>query len=411
MKNDNRQRVCFAVAVLALGHVSVASAEANPYYIGAAQALTREINVFKLAEGLPETNDTYSTTSVFAGIDQPISRQRIFLDAAARYNKYRHNDQLDNTGFSLDAGIDWETVESLSGRIGYTGRQSLARFGADQGPVLTSKNLERTQEFVARGQYGGASLLSLEASYVHRQLEYTAAQYDFLEFKQDAARLGLLYRPDVSLTLGLGGRRTNGKYPFAVQTAPGQFQADDYSRNDVDLTATWVVTGQSTVRARLSYTKETHEAVATRDVAQTTGALRWDFKPTGKLAFTGELIRDTGAETAFAGLAGAGAAAVGNSSQLSNSALLRLGYEVSAKIQFELNGRYVQRDLINTQGGALPASGSDRYTEAKVGLNWTPTRSLLFGCSVGQEERRSDSALSYSYSASVVSCLGQVKLQ
>jgi hypothetical protein len=59
----------------------------------------------------------------------------------------------------------------------------------------------------------------------------------------------------------------------------------------------------------------------------------------------------------------------------------------------------------------LPATGSDRYTEAKVGWNWTPTRSLLFGCSFGQEKRSSDSALSYSYTSSVASCIGQVKLQ
>lgn len=411
MKNDSRKQACLVVAVLGVVPSQWAHAETNPFYFGAAQALTREINVFKLAEGLPETNDTYSTTTLLAGLDQPISRQRIFLDAAARYNKYRNNSQLDNAGYSLDTGIDWETVESLSGRIGYTGKQNLARFGADQGPVLTTKNLERTQEFVARGQYGGASAMSLEASFVHRQLDYSAVEYDFLQFKQDAARLGLLYRPDASLTLGIGGRRTKGKYPFAVETAPGQFQSDDFTRNDADLTANWAVTGQSTVRARLSYTKETHVAVATRDVAQTTGALRWDFKPTGKLAFSGELIRDTGAETAFAGLAGTGATAVGNSSQLSNSALVRLGYEASAKVQFEFNGRYVQRDLINTQGGALPATGSDRFTEAKVGWNWTPTRSLLFGCSFGQEKRSSDSALSYSYTSSVASCIGQIKLQ
>ncbi|MFO1217430.1 MAG: hypothetical protein U1E89_03495 [Burkholderiaceae bacterium] len=411
MKNDNRQRVCLAMAVLGLAQAHEALAETNPFYFGAAEALTREINVFRVAKGLPETNDTYSTTSLLAGIDQPISRQRIYLDAAARYNKYRHNSQLDNTGYSLDTGIDWETVESLSGRIGYTGKQNLARFGADQGPVLTTKNLERTQEFVARGQYGGASLLSLEASYVHRQLDYSAVEYDFAEFKQDAARLGLLYRPSAALTLGIAGRHTKGKYPFVLQTAPGQFQADDYTRNDADLTASWVLTGQSTVRARLSYTKETHQAVSTRDIAQSTGALSWDFKPTGKLTFTGELIRDTGAETAFAGLAGAGASAVGNNSQLSNSALLRIGYEVSAKVQLEFGGRYVQRDLINTQGGALPANGSDRYSETRAGLNWTPTRSVLLGCSIGQEQRSSDSALSYSYSARVATCQGQIRLQ
>lgn len=411
MKSEYRQRVCLAVTAWGLAQAGSAFAQANPYYVGVGLSHTQERNVFKVAEGSPETDDDYTTATLQAGIDQPIGRQRIFLDATARINKYRDLTELDHTGYGLDMGWDWETIESLSGRIGYTGKQTLARFGADLGPALSTKNLERLQEFVARGQYGGASLLALEGSFVHRQLDYSAFQYDFLEFKQDAVRLGLLYKPSAALTLGIAGRHTKGEYPFALQTAPGLFQADNYTRNDVDLTATWQPTGQSTVRARVSYTKEEHETVVTRDVSQTTGALAWDFKPTAKLALTAELIRDTGAETAFAGLAGAGAAAVGNNSQLSNSALLRIGYEVTAKIQLELSARHVERDLINTQGGALPANGSDRYTESKIGLTWAPARSLLFGCSIGQEQRKSDSALSYSYSSSVASCLGQFKLQ
>lgn len=406
-----RRRIGFAVAALGLAHGGSAFAQANPYYFGAAQAVTRENNVFRAADGLPESNDTYYTTTLLLGIDQPVSRQRFFIDGNARYNKYSKNTQLDNAGYGLDVGWDWETIESLSGRFSYTGKQNLARFGADLGPALTSKNLERTQEFLARGQYGTASTLSLEASYLRRQLDYSAFQYDFLEFEQDAFRVGLLFRPSSAVTLGVAGRYTKGQYPFALQTAPGLFVADDYTRKDADLTAVWVATGQSTLRARLSYTKEAHETVVSRDVAQTTGALSWEFKPTGKLAFSTELIRDTGAETAFSGLAGASTNAIGNNSQLSTSAILRVGYEVTAKIQLELSGRYVERDLINTQGGALPANGSDRFSEARVGLTWAPARSLLFGCSIGQEQRSSDSALSYSYTASVASCMGQLKLQ
>lgn len=406
-----RHRICLAVGALGVFCGGSALAQANPYYFGAAQAFTRENNVFRAADGLPESNDTYSTTTLLLGVDQPVSRQRFFLDGSARYNKYSKNTQLDNAGYGVDVGWDWETVESLSGRIAYTGKQNLARFGADLGPALTTKNLERTQEFLARGQYGGASLLSMEAAFVHRQLDYSAFQYDFLEFEQDALRLGLLVRPSSAVTFGIAGRYTKGKYPFALQTAPGLFRADDYKRQDADLTAVWVPTGQSTLRARLSFTKEEHETVVTRDVSQTTGALGWEFKPTAKLALTTELIRDTGAETAFSGLAGAGVNAVGNNSQLSTSVVVRVGYEVSAKVQLELSGRYVDRDLVNTQGGALPASGSDKFSEARLGLTWAPLRSLLFGCSVGHEQRSSDSALSYSYTASVASCMGQIKLQ
>lgn len=411
MKNAPRRWACVALSSCGLaGAAGGAWAQTSPYYLGASQAFTRESNVFRAAEGQPESTDTISTTSLLAGINQPFGRQRFYLDGAARYNRYNNNEQLDHTGYELDVGLDWETVESLSGRLGYTVKENLARYGADLGPTITSKNLERTQEFVARGQYGLVSLLSIEGSVVHRQLDYSSTAFAFQEFKQDAVRLGLLYRPSGLVTLGIAGRRTKGEYPFALEPAPGIFQADEFTRDDVDLTALWVPTGQSTVRARISYTKEKHDTVLTRDVSQSTGSLAWDYKPTAKLAFTTEVIRDTGAETAFTGLNQAGAASVGNNSLLSTTVALRVAYEVTAKVQLDLSGRYVERDLVNTQGGALPATGTDRLGEVKLGLTWAPTRSLLFGCSVGQEKRSTNSALSYAYSANVATCLGQFKI-
>ena len=412
MKNVPQRWACVALTSCGLAGAAGGSwAQTSPYYLGASQSFTQESNVFRVAEGLPESKDTISTTSLLAGINQPFGRQRLFADAAARYNRYADNDQLDHTGYSLDAGLDWETIETLSGRLGYTIKEGLARYGADLGPALTTRNLERTQEFLARGQYGVASLLSLEGSFVHRQLDYSAPQYTFQEFQQDAVRLGLLYRPSGLLTLGIAGRRTEGRYPFAIELTPGLFREDEFRRNDADLTAVWVPTGQSTLRARLSYTEEEHEVLASRNIARTTGALAWEYKPTAKLSFTTEAIHDTGAESAFSRLAQAGAGTVGNYSQLSSTLIVRAAYEATAKIQVDLGGRYVERDLVNTQGSGLPATGSDEFGEVKLGVTWTPTRALLFGCSVGYERRRTDSALSYAYSANVAGCLGQIKLQ
>jgi hypothetical protein len=412
MKTPNRLLESLALAALGIPGAGTAWAqEANTYYLGAAQAFTRESNVFRVATGQPESSDTYSTTSLLAGLDRSIGRQRVFGDAAVRYNRYRDNTQLNNTGYGADLGIDWETVQSLSGRIGYTVKQNLARYGADQGPVLTTKNLERGQQFVARGQYGAVSALSLEAMYVHRRLDYSAPEYAFQEFRQDAVRVGLLYRPGGLLTLGVGVRHTEGEYPFAIVPSTGATQADEFSRNDLDLTAVYVVTGQSTLNARLSYTREKHDAVTARNLSASTGAISWDYKPTGKLRFTTELVRDTGAETAFIGLSQSGASGVGNNSTLSNTLAIRAVYEATAKVQVEAYGRYVERDLTNTQGGSLPATGSDRFGEAKLGVTWMPTRSLTFGCSFSREKRGTSSPLSYGYAANVGTCLGQVKLQ
>lgn len=411
----NKYLVRIGVASLGVFTSSAALAQTSPYYIGIAQAYSHESNVFRVATGQPETSDSYSTTSLLAGVNQPFGRQRFFTDAIANFNRYRDNKQLNNTGYGLVTGLDWETIEKLSGRIGYTVNENMARFGADQGPALTTKNMERSQELLARGQYGLASLLSIEGSLAHRQLDYSAEEFAFQEFKQDAASLGVLYRPSGLLTLGAAARHTKGRYPFAVTVSPGVFQPDDFSRNDIDLTAVWLPTGLSTLTARLSYTKATHDAVASRDISGTTGAIRWDYKPTAKLAFTTELIRDSGAESSFNQLVQSSTNSVGNNSQLSTSALFRGLYEATAKIQIEVNARYVERDLVNTfaltTGAASTEAGSDKLGELKVGLRYAPSRSLLFGCAFGYEKRGSSSPLSYGYTSDTASCSAQFKLQ
>jgi len=414
--NSNRSIVYMAIASIGLCAAGGALAQANPYYVGIAQAFTHESNLFRVATGQPQTSDSFSTTSLLAGINQPFGRQRFFADATARYSRYQDNTQLNNTGYGVAVGLDWETIENLSGRVSYTLNETLARFGADQGPVLATKNMEKSQEFYARAQYGRVSLLSLEAVFAHRQLDYSAPQFAFKEFKQDAFSLGVLYRPGGLLTLGAAARHTKGKYPFAVETFPGVFQQDDFTRNDLDLTAVWVPTGQSTVSARLSYTKETHDAVAARDVSGGTGAVSWDYKPTGKLAFTTALIRDSGAESSFYWrVQGGGVGSIGNNSQLSSSVLFRGLYEATAKIQVEANARYVERDLVNTfaltSGAAATQAGSDKFAELRLGVNYAPTRSVLVGCALSYEKRGGSSAVSYGYTANVASCSGQFKLQ
>lgn len=417
MNPDHQRAFQLAVALLGVSATGCALAqEANPYYVGIAQAFTHESNVFRVATGQPEAADTYATTSLLAGINQPFSRQRFYADAAARYNRYRDNTQLNNTGYSLATGLDWETLEALSGQLGYTLIDSLARYGADQGPPLTTLNMAKSQELLARGQYGAASLLSIEGALVYRKLDYSAPEYAFEEFKQHSVSLGVLYRPSGISRFGAAARHTTGAYPFAVRTAAGVFQADDFKRDDFDLTAVWVPTGQSTVRARLSYTKETHQTVASRDVSGTTGAVNWDYKPTGKLSFSTGLIRDTGAESTFGAPAQGGTGySIVNDSHLSTSVVFRGLYEATAKIQVEANARYVKRDLVNTAGLASGAAstdvGSDRLGELKLGVNYSPTRSVLLGCAVGHEKRGASSSLSYGYTANVASCLAQFKLQ
>ena len=71
-----------AVIASAVAFAGQANAQANPWYIGAAQTLTHESNLYRLADGqtTPDgvsKSDLVSSTALLAGLDQTISRQRL----------------------------------------------------------------------------------------------------------------------------------------------------------------------------------------------------------------------------------------------------------------------------------------------------------------------------------------------
>lgn len=404
-----------AAVTLGLASAGCALAEANPYYLGVAQSFSRESNLFRVPSGQPQTDDSLSTTSLLAGIDQPFGRQRFVANATLRHTRFRDNEQLDNNGYALATRLDWETGERLAGLLGATRNRSLARFGAEDGPALTTRNDETSQELVARIRYGLASQLRLEAALSHQTLDYSAPEYAYLNLRQNSVRTGLQYRPSGLLTLGGALRYTRGRFPSAIEPAPGVFQADRFDRRDVDLDAQWTPTGQSTLRLRLSHTRETHDEVASRDVSGVTGALSWDYRPTGKLRFTTEVIRDTGAASAFSQLVPGTDTRIGDNSQLSNTLAVKAFYDATAKIRVEAGVRLVKRDLVDAfalpSGSVSTNEGSDRSRELRLAASYAPARQWLAGCSIARERRTASSSVSYPYSANAVSCSLQFKLQ
>lgn len=393
----------FARLALLMGGLAAftaASAQQSPYYFGASQGFTRDSNLFRR-----ETNkesDVISTTSLFAGIDQPISRQRLFGDVAVHHNRYRDNDDLNNTAYELKGGIDWATVNRLSGTISY----SLGnRLDIVDNPTGTdSKNMERSQQFLARGRLGGTSRLALEATYLHRRVDYSDDDYAPQEFQQNTVGFGAQYRPSGLLAFGAGVRVTRGKYPdgIIVSTAPLTTQSDDYDRHDLDLTAVWTPSGLSTLSARISYSKEEHDLDA-RDVSGFTGALSWDYKPTGKLSFTTDLIRDTGAESNFIVDANTATGDYTSRSRISNTAQVRARYAATGKIGINAFARYTDRDL--------GADASDKTTFLNLGADYAVLRSVLLNCSIGYEKRTVDGTASVPYTANVVGCTARLTLR
>lgn len=392
-------------------------AETSPWYVGASQAFTHSSNLLRLDDGQATPDgfsraDTVASTSLLAGLDQPIGRQRLYGTLALRANRMSNNEIYDNESYTLNAGLDWATVDNLSGSLKLQSNRNLASFNAEEIGFVAKKNIETAQQLDAAVRLGVVTEWTAELNAGTRSVDYTADEYQSREFRQDSASLGLRWRPSGALSLGLAWRETRGRYPHFRPLADGSYEADRFQRRDLDLSAGLEASGASTVSARLSFGRTRYDVATQRDFSGVTGLLRWDWRPTARLRLDTRLTRDPSQSSYFFDSPLADSTI--EYSRVTTGLRLRADYTASAKILLNLTLATERRSLARTLPsftGSEPLTGSDRYTRLAFGATWTPTRSLQFGCDLGQDRRRADGQLSSDFSDTTSSCYAQITLQ
>lgn len=403
-----------------------ATAQVSPYYVGVSQSLAYNSNIYRLGDqqALPTNDnarkaDLVSATSLVAGIDQSFGRQRVYGSGTLGANRYQHNSNLNGETYNLNLGLDWATVERLSGTLSASATQSLAQFNAaldSSGKVQTAKNLTNTEQINARVALGVVTRYTAEASLGWRQQRYSAAAYDIYAFDETNGSVGLRYRPSNLLQLGAALRLTQASYPRFSALGNGQFQADKLNREDIDFTGQWQPSGSSTFNARLSPTRTRYDRNAASNFSGLTGSAAWTWAATGKTQLGATLSRDT-SQSAQAASLGIFGSRVTDYGQITNALLLRADHALTGKIS--LNGAltYANRSLNSNQTFSLLPTGTsqrgnDNGVTLALGARWAPTRGSQVGCDISTERRTtSNTALSLPLSAALFSCYGQLTLQ
>jgi hypothetical protein len=401
-----------ALLVVAAGHqaANAQASDPNPYYIGVSQSFTRDSNLGRVPSNFAKSSEMFSSTGLNAGINQPFGRQRLRIDGNVTSNRYSDSSALNNTGYGLNAALDWSTIERLSGTLGYTNSQSLASFFSPLTPLGTERNVKTTEELSAKFLLGGVTILSFTGELSHRKLGNSAPAYLNQAYNQNAGSLGIRYRVSGALDAGVALRMTRGNYPN-YQAIPGGFLEDDLNRRDIDLTASWVPSGLTTISTRVSLGKQTHSVAAVRDFSGVTGSISVQHKPAGRLSYSGSISRDTGTENSFItqlGPRGVRIESLSDNSQISTSAQLTANYEITAKIQANATARMLTSE-VGISG--LPSSGTNTTTGIDLGLSYAPFRNLVIGATLGFEQRNTTSTLSSGYRTNTMGVSAKYTLQ
>ena len=404
------------IASIALG--SAAWAQQSPYYLGVAASYQVNDNLLRLANDQPATvgskSDSVTTATLLAGFDQHLGRQRAFANASVRSSRYAKNTSYNNQGYTASGGLDWSTVERLSGSLSGTVNRSLANFLSAAVNQLPDKNIQDTQALNARFNLGLVTQYSLLATLSHYQLHNSSQGFQYSDFNQDNGSLGVRWTPREQTTLGLGLSGTRGRYPKYGRNIFGETVDDRFRQTGVDVTAQVTPSGASVIDGRLSYSKTTYDRNNARDFSGVTGTVGWAWQPRARLRINTRLSRDTG-QSSYAlqlfdplnGLTDSSQL----SSQLVTSLRVQADYEVTAKVAVTSSLQYTQRKIVNSVVGGATSDGKDATTVFALGARWSPLRSVSAGCDLSTEQRTASGAGSYALKNNAFSCFAQFQLQ
>jgi hypothetical protein len=267
----------------------------------------------------------------------------------------------------------------------------------DPSTLATSiiSNPQTTRTWGTTVRYGLTPDMALVGGYQHQGISYATANLAGRDSTQNALNAGVRWGSGNRLTLGTGLRFTRTEQA-AFNTTP----ANTTHRRDLDLDATYIPTGFSTINSRLSLTHTSNSSVTTNNLSGLTGNIGWAYKPTGKLGFNTSLSRDLGTSTTY--VATSNGTAQVDASKLSTSVQLGTTYEFSPKLGF--NGSY------NRVSGELASgSGKDTSNTLSIGANYNPTRTVGLGCNMAHSTR--DAGATFKSTYNTLGCSARFTLQ
>ena len=161
MRTEPRSRapaLRVAAALLVLW-AHAASAQQSPWSVGGSMLWSHDANLLRLADGQDpgpgdSRSDTVLSTAIVGGLNQNIGRQRVFGNLTLRDNRFEKNSKYNNQSYNGAVGLDWSTVNRVSGTLSFSAARNLSTFNAEGVGLLPEKNLESTQTLGATASVG-----------------------------------------------------------------------------------------------------------------------------------------------------------------------------------------------------------------------------------------------------------------
>lgn len=349
----------------------------DPFQMIVGGAVTHDSNLFRVADELRES-DTVAAASVGLRLDKRYSLQRLQLDAAAiayRYDRFSH---LDFDAFNYRGAWLWQLTPSVGGSLSASRTQTPTQFRDQQVVLRNVRTTERLAfdldawlaggwhavfRFARFSDEGEIPAFQSQPNYRQNSFE-TGARYVF----RSGSELAVLWR-------GIKGDEDE----FAVPAG-----TNDYSEDDAELQATWLIDAKSTLIGRLAYLDRRYGLAPLRDFSGVAGTIGYQWQVTSKLSLNASAAREIEPWRSLAA-----------TSRTRNVFALVPAWQVTPKLSLSAGLRRAYDDYPSALAG-IP-DREDTLDHAALAAQWSPLRRLTISATVYREKRSSnDPAVEYS---------------
>jgi len=278
------------------GHVVHAWVSGGYYHDDNLFRLSGSVNPVPLL-GRSDKSDNITRLGLGLKADVPVSRQHLVLEAQMDSYHYDHFSLLNNTAYSASGTWQWQYGNDWNGTAGIGSRRFLGGFGELQAPA---------KDMVTETHTYGSAAYALTARYKLRgALDYYNYSHDLpganiLDNDVTSGTVGVDYVTPELNSLGLQIKYSDGNYQNS-QLVGATLVDNRYNETETSAVAHWVVSGKSTIDARLGYTSRKHKAIAARDFGGATGSLNYTLQVGSKTALIASAYRELKAYEALPG--------------------------------------------------------------------------------------------------------------
>ncbi|MDD5363793.1 MAG: outer membrane beta-barrel protein [Gallionellaceae bacterium] len=355
--------------------------EADVFNLYASAAYTYDSNLFRLADGVDPTplvgksdrSDNVLGLTAGVVINQPISQQRIKLDASVNHNAYANYGFLDYDALQYNGTWFWHLTPRISGIASMARSESLVGFDRKSDYAKTVRTSDKN---LFEADYWLTGSWHALAGYVQDKQSDTTVVQQENAFNLKGWSAGARFDPGSGRTLELRYLKRDGEYANTNAS---------FSQDEFEARLIYPFNDKTRMAATVARVDRSHPNKPARDYSGWRGKLGLDWLATGKVGLNAEYRRRLESWQD-----------VYSSYYTSDSLSVGPYWAVTAKQKLSA-GLVFSKDRYDGAPASWAGPLRDDKRQALVlGWTWEPTRTIDVGASVRHERRDSNlSGLDY----------------